>query len=243
MKFIVFIFTITTLHIASCQAIDLQGIQSTIDRAFQTSFVSKQPAELANIANQLKKDSSPLAVYWYAYATYQESLFYLQTGDRAQSEKAVNEGVKALGQLTNKNSEDYALLALMQTFSMQFMQEDYTKVMAALDEVHANIEKAINANTRNLRAYLVSATIDFYTPAPFGDIQKAEETLLKAITLNEQPVADASLPSWGKDRVYSMLVSLYIKQEKMDQAKRYLDEALKLYPGNDELTMLAKQIR
>ncbi|MDR2233110.1 MAG: hypothetical protein LBE56_08315 [Tannerella sp.] len=238
----VLLFFAGSLNIASSRAIDLQGIQSSIDMAFQQSFVAKNTTKLSDIAGQLKQDGSSLATYWYAYAMYMESLFYLQSGDQAQSEKSVSEGVKALAQLPEKNSEDYALLALMQTFSMQFMQEDYMKVLAAFEEVHANIQKSMNADANNLRAYLVDATINFYTPEPYGDAQKAEEDLLKCIALNAQQVEDVTLPSWGKARAYSMLVSLYTQQGKQEMAKRYLDEALKSYPDNDELTALATQI-
>ena len=115
MKSILLFITISSLTITSSRVIGLQGIRSKIDQAFYTSFAETNSKELTSIAGQLKQDGSPLAIYWYVYVKYYESIFCLQTKDAVKSEKAVNEGIEALSMLENKNSEDYALLVILQT--------------------------------------------------------------------------------------------------------------------------------
>jgi len=216
----------------SSQTIHIQEIQSEINQAFYASFAAGNTSSLTDIANRLKPDNLPLSTYWWAYSKYYEAVFYLKTNYRAKSEATVQEGIEVLSKLKGKNSEDYALLALMQNFSMQFIA-NVMKLGVLSGKVDENIGKAIKLNSNNLRAYYVAASCDFYTPEEYGGGKKAEEYLLKAITLDAQPVKDAGLPSWGKDQAYQMLISLYLKKGDRKSAKKYSDEAKILFPEKD----------
>jgi len=213
-----------TFSSISGQSVHLQGIQSEIDKAFYASFASESALLLTEIANRLNQDSSSLVIYWRAYAKYYEAIFYLKTNQRDKSNTVLNEGIEALSKLENKKSEDYALLSLMQNLSMQFIT-DGMKLWKLSEEISGHIEKAIKLDSNNLRAYYVAASNDFYTPEQFGGGKKAEEYLLKAITLDTQPLNNAALPSWGKDQAYQMLINLYLKKENKELAKKYLEEA------------------
>ena len=237
----IFLAVIVTLNVTSSQVISLQGIQSKIEQAFYAAFSGGNSSELTIVAEQLKQDGSPLATYWYAYAKYYESVFYLKMGEKGKSEKVVNDGVEVLSKLKNKNSDDYALLVIMQNFSMQFA-DNVMKLGVISEQVGQNVEKAIKADANNLRAYYAAAASDFYTPEQYGGGKQTEGYLLKAITFSEQPVDDSSLPSWGKDQAYQMLVSLYLKKGNMALAKKYLEEAAQLYPRQNGWAELEKQI-
>ncbi len=239
------LFVIISLNVAlvnaSGQSANLQGIQQKIEQAFYASFAEGNISKLSEIIDQLKQEGSPSATYWHAYAKYFESIYYLKTDNKGKSESAINEGVEILSKLKNKNSEDYALLVLMQNFSMQFIT-NMMKMGVVSGKISENVEKAIKADPNNLRAYYAAAANDFYTPEQYGGGTKAENYLLKAIALNNQPVDDASLPTWGKDQAYQMLVALYLKKGNMGLAKKYLEEAIQLYPNNYGLAELAKKV-
>ncbi len=220
---------------------NLQNVQQKINQAFNMSFAEGNISKLTDIEDQLNQETSPLATYWLAYAKYYESIFYLKTGDKEKSETLINKGINILSKQKNKNSEDYALLVLMQNFSMQFIT-NMMKLGVVSGNIGENIEKAIKADANNLRAYYTAAANDFYTPEQYGGGTKAEGYLLKAIALNEQPVDNASLPTWGKDQAYQMLVALYLKKGNMGLAKKYLKEGTHLYPDSYGLKEMAKKI-
>ncbi len=224
-----------------CGQSDLQGMQQKIGQAFFASFTSGNTSELDEITTRLEKDSSLLATYWQAYAKYYESVFYLKKGDKGKSEAVINEGVEMLSKQKNKNSEDYALLVIMQNFSMQFIT-NMMELSVLSGKVNENIEKAIKTGPNNLRAYYTAAANDFHTPEQYGGGTKAEGYLLKAIALDEQTSDNDSLPTWGKEQAYQMLVVLLVKKGDTGLAKKYLDEGIKLYPNYYGWTEMVKKI-
>ena len=239
MRTIIFFIAVSwlgTLDHVSSQAMPLEGIQGEIVKAFYVSFADGNSTQLTNIADRLNPDSSPLSLYWMAYTQYYESLFYLKTGNREKSAVILNAGIERLSKSTNKNSEDYALLALMRNLSMQFIT-DGMKLWELTGSINQNIETAIKLDSNNLRAYYVAASNDFYTPDQFGGGKNAEEFLLKAITLNAQAIDDSTLPSWGKDQAYQMLINVYLKNGNIASVKKYLEEAQTLFPEKDWETL------
>ena len=235
MKTIFFFIAVSlsgALNRVSSQTVPLQSIQEEIAKAFYASFADGNSTQLTVIADRLKPDSSSLALYWIAYAKYYESLFYLKTEHREKSAAAIHEGLEVLSKLKSKNSEDYALLALMHNLSMKFTT-DGMKFWELTGIINQNIEMAIQLDSNNLRAYYVAASNDFYTPEQFGGGKKAEEYLLKAIMLDAQTNHDSALPSWGKDQSYQMLINVYLKNGNTASAKQYLKEAQTLFPDKD----------
>jgi hypothetical protein len=84
-------------------------------------------------------------------------------------------------------------------------------------------------------------SIDFYTPAAYGGGQVAEKLLLKAILPEEQQAEGEDLPTWGRDYAYQLLILLYLKNNDAAQAKRYWEEAHRLYPGNAMINGLSEK--
>ncbi|WP_426471885.1 hypothetical protein, partial [Salmonella enterica] len=65
--------------------------------------------------NKLKSQNN-IVLYWKSYVNYYKSVFYAKLGDKDKSKKAIKEAYITLEKMNNKNSEDYALLALTQSF-------------------------------------------------------------------------------------------------------------------------------
>lgn len=221
----------------------LVGIQNKIYNAFVLSLMSndnnslsKLSIELENL-NKVKKQN--LILYWRSYLQFYSSIYYLKKGDKNNAENEIDKGINWLEQMNKKNSEDYALLAMLQGFGIQFKG---MKAMFISGDIKKNAKHAIALDSTNLRAYYVYASNDFYTPEKYGGGKEAEKYLLKAISLPVQKVKNEYLPSWGKEEAYEMLIKLYIKKEKWDLAKKYFQEGIAIYPESYTINQLASKL-
>ncbi|MEM1336405.1 MAG: hypothetical protein AAGF96_01585 [Bacteroidota bacterium] len=218
----------------------LQGIQGKIFNAFVQSNIQHDPAPLIVIQEQLKglaaKKQNRLLTYWQAYLQYYAAIFYLSQENKEKAEAEIDIAVDLMDDLGDKNSEDYALLALVESFSIQFKG---LKAMFISGSIKKNGKRAISLDPKNCRAYYVLASNDFYTPEQYGGGEQAEELLVKALSLPAQQQQNPYLPSWGKEESYELLVKHYVKSDQRDKAKRYCKEGLELFPNSYGLGKLA----
>lgn len=217
----------------------LYDAQSKIEKALLNSFKSGKIEPFNVLERQFNVSNNTWKPYWNAYLGFYKSIYYLKVGDKVTCEKVVKDGISQLEKIA-KTSEEYALLAYLQSFSVQFHKGMEAGFVSS--KVKKNADKAIALNAKNIRAYFVLGSNDFYTPAAFGGGRKVEEYLTKAISISEKQTQDRVLPSWGKDSAYEMLIKFYIKQKKTDLAKKYFADAQKLYPKNYAINDLGKQI-
>ncbi len=221
----------------------LKGVQEQISNAFAQSMITRNNQGFVTLSNRLeqlyKKKNQSLILYWRAYLQFYSSIYYLKTGDKKAAEKEIDKGIDWLKEMKNKNSEDYALLAMLQGFGIQFKG---IQAMFIAGDITKNGKQAIALDPDNLRAYYVYASNDFYTPAKYGGRKEAEKYLLKALSLPVQKVKNSYLPSWGKEESYDLLIKLYIKQEKWELAKKYFQQGIKAFPESYTLNQLAAKL-
>jgi len=218
-------------------------IEDKIYGAFIASF-SQQKAEaieqIIEKINQGKSKAPQVAEYWLGYAYYYKSIYYIKYGKKEESEKAIKQGISILDEKKSKNSEDLALLAMLQSFSVQF--ETGMAAGAVSNRAKGNAAKAIELDGSNLRAYYVSGSLDHYTPKQYGGGKKVEEYLKKAVQLPSQKTKNPYLPSWGKEEAYVLLIQHYLAEEKKDQALAFYKEGIKLFPNSYQMGELAKKL-
>jgi hypothetical protein len=221
----------------------LVDIQSKIYGVFvkcRTSRTSDVLNELsAQLENLYKAKNQNLILYWRSYLQFYSSINFLTKGDNKSAENEINKGIELIGSIGKKNSEDYTLLAMLQSFSIQF---NTMNAMYISEDVKENGNNAISLDSTNMRAWYVLASNDFYTPEQYGGGQKAEKYLLKAISLPAQKINNSYLPSWGKEESYVMLTNLYIKNEKWDLAKKYFQEGITAFPKSYMMNQLASKL-
>jgi len=221
----------------------LQGIQNKIFDAFVQTNIQKDPKALIELKGKLeglaKSNPNRLLTYWQSYLQYYLSIFHLTQNDQKQAEEQIDIAVDLMDDMKNKNSEDYALLALAESFSIQFKG---FKAMFISGSIKKNGKRAIAMEPKNLRAYYVLASNDFYTPEKYGGGEKAESLLLKALELPDQLNPNPYLPSWGKAESYELLVKHYLKTDDTTKAKSYCKEGLELFPNNYGLGKLAIEL-
>jgi len=222
----------------------LDSIQAQIYDAFVKGMINKSDEPLSAMNNELEElyEQSPnkLIHYWQAYLSYYDAIFHLQMDQEKASEKAVDSGIELLEDMPKKNSEDYALLAMMESFSLQF--KSAVKLPFISGDVKDHAEKSKQLNPDNPRAYYVLGSNDFYTPEKYGGGKKVEQYLKQAIKLPEQEQPNSYLPSWGVEESYELLIKYYIKKEEWDNAKQYFSEAQEKYPDNYRIKEMAPKL-
>lgn len=213
---------------------DEPGIQSRIMTAFLNSFVVQNNSEMISLIDELSsmydKSHNSLFLYWKGYALYYNSIIYLKNGDKNKAHEELNKGIDALEAIKTKNSEDYALLSMLHSFSCQFLK--FPKVVLASKNADKYIEKALKLDENNPRVYYVLANNDYYTPEAYGGGSNVEENALKSLSLPVQEINNPYLPSWGRQESYELLTNYYIKKNMMDKAKVYIELGLAEYPDS-----------
>jgi hypothetical protein len=221
----------------------LFDIQNKIYNAFIKGRMSNTNEALNNLNSDLetmyKTKKLGLILYWQSYLQFFSSINYLSKSDSKSAATEIGKGIELLNSVEKKNSEDYALLAMLQSFSMQF---DFSRAMVLSEETAQNASLALSLDTANIRAWYILASNDFYTPEQYGGGKKAEKYLLKAISLPSQKINNNYLPSWGKEESYEMLIKLYIKNEKWDLAKKYFQEGKEAFPKSYTIGQLASRL-
>ena len=95
-------------------------------------------------------------------------------------------------------------------------------------------ETALKLDPNNPRYYLVDGYMTFYTPESFGGgVDKALPMFEKSWDNFQtfKPV-DETYPNWGSDQAAGMIAMSYIKLDKMDDAKKWIDKALEKNPDS-----------
>jgi len=221
----------------------LHGVQHKISKSFIKSIITKNEQSLKYLSQQLEKlymgKKQNLILYWRCYLQFYLSIFYLEVGNKKMAEKEIDKGIDWIVEMTNKNSEDYALLSMLQGFSIQFKG---IKAMFISKKIKENATTAIAIDSTNLRAYYVYASNDYHTPEKYGGGKEAEKYLLKAISLPSQKIKNDYLPSWGKEESYELIIKFYIRKGNWDLAKKYFQEGIKEFPENYTINQLASNL-
>jgi tetratricopeptide (TPR) repeat protein len=222
----------------------LNNIQQKIMNAFVQAKISRSDKDLVALEQALldlnRKNHNDIIVYWYSYACYYHSISFMIDRENRSSEKILDEGIMRLKEVTHKNSEHFALLALMESFSIQYAS--VIEIPFISKRVKQNAGKALLLDSLNLRAYFVLGSNDFYTPEQYGGGKMAEVYLIKAVKLNDQTVLNPYLPSWGKNSAYEMLIRLYINHKQYVEAKKYYEEAIAKFPDDYMINKLAGEL-
>ncbi len=94
---------------------------------------------------------------------------------------------------------------------------------------------AMKYDPDNPRLYLVDGINTYYTPESFGGgVDKALPLFEKSYELFQtyKPV-DETYPDWGKDQVCGFLALCSIKNDKLNDAKKWMDKGLEYDPDSE----------
>ena len=158
--FLLFIFQMNLGYSQTKNDSLLCNIQDKIYSEFTTSFRANSILGLTTIDSLLKINKNDyFSLYWSSYCQYYQSLFFLKIGQRELSENKINSAILTLDTLNNKDSEAYALLAFLQSFSLQFRNSgdinDWTKKINynGQKSIAINLVDRFNNNMENILWY------------------------------------------------------------------------------------------
>lgn len=188
MKTILFFISMTISFLANAQM--SQGelekvIQEAVGQAWETNDVKPLEVNYEKIQVERKNDTHAKA-YWSAYNLIQQSLI---TNQKDKLDQATD----LILQIEERNSEDYVLLAVIKSTEMKFLQFD--ELQGAAESFWTYIEKSLELDKGNPRAYTYAGIFDSFTPAQYGGGKKAKAYLLKAEKLYKTQPVDG--PQWG----------------------------------------------
>lgn len=218
------LFSCSYLNAEQCDSL-LIRIQDKID-----NLLYKQDIDSLNYVCSKFNNDSPNHIYWKAYTIYSMSAYFERIKDLDKSEIKIKNAIQLLERYKNKSAEHYSLLGLCYAQLINFTNGMQSGIIS--EKIILNANKAIKIDDKNMRAYYILGSTDFFTPKEFGGGRKVEEYLLKAISLPENPTNLSCAPHWGKDYSYIFLIQYYINNNRHEIAKRYIGEAYKLYPTN-----------
>lgn len=234
-------FFISTLVLLACSLMMAQdykdnkteSTQLAIEHAFAQAQKEKADNPLLRIEESLSKKTGNLWTYWKAYCSLYKSYYYAASKQQEKAKEALDTGINFLEQEKRMTTEDYALLAYMQSQSIRYTTGIESGVIAS--KSRNNAWQSVKIDASNLRGWYVLAVIDYYTPKQFGGREKCEEYLLKAISLPAQSIKNKYLPDWGKVESYMLLINFYIEAGNSSKAKVYYDKAIVEFPNNSTL--------
>lgn len=204
--------------------------QDLVLSTFQQSF----PAGTNKISDIMEDLPSP---YWKAFACYYEAVYYKVMGENLKTKESLDNGLEIILAADAKDSEYLALEGLLLGFKAGV---EPAKAAIWGSKSSGKLKRALKQDDQNLRACLGLAENNFYTPKAYGGWGQAEFLLKKTLACPDATPSNTEqyAPTWGRNRAYALLVSYYKKEGKLDLAKQYCEEGIKLFPKDGELSQL-----
>jgi len=223
----------------------LLGIETKVEEGMMSSFECKSIISLDTIMALIEgvenSNQTHWREYWKAYGLYHKAIYYAYSENEIEKAKDItSSAIELLESIKNKNSEDYALLAYIQSFSLQWVSG--FSIIGASGKAEDWAEKSLQLDPTNPRAYYVSGSYDYHKPSFVGGGKKAGELLHKAIDLYKNSIPNPILPSWGMDGSFAKLIQVYMRDEDIEKAKQVLAHGLAVYPNDRDLLKLKEKL-
>jgi len=222
----------------------LHGIQDKIERSFVQSLARSRATPLEKLSEDLAKAQiekpQRLLSYWQSYLDFYHAIYHMESDESELAEQRCMEAIQRLDNMKNKNSEDYALLGMLTSFSISFKPGIKAPFIGARGEKYVSI--ALELDPQNPRAHYVKGNGSYYKPKQFGGGKHVESSLKRALSLPAQRQPNPYLPSWGHEEAYETLIKWYIREEQYKQAQKWFDKAVQDYPDSYTINRLASQL-
>lgn len=129
-------------------------------------------------------------------------------------------------------ADAYIMKMAVQSNRWQYEPNKMNDIIAKSTEAK---DIAYKLEPENPRYYLIDGFITFYTPENFGGgIDKAQLIFEKSWGyFKTYKPKDETYPNWGIEQAAGMVAMCYIKNDKMDDAKKWIDMALEVKPESN----------
>lgn len=209
----------------------VNSFQDNVDSIINAAFAT---GNLVLIQNKIKEIESNTLMpstyknYWKTYLLYFSAIYTknsLKDDDKAS--KAIDKAIES----AEKNlitSDDYALYAACISYSVQF--SNMFKISNISSKANENANRALELNPKNVRAYYVLTSQNFYTPKMFGGMTKVEEYSIKGINCPNKIDNNFYGATWGKENIYELLVKFYQTENRMEELAKLKKLAKQEFP-------------
>jgi len=191
---------------------------------------------------QLKKNVW-LVNYYLALCDYHIATTAMESKDNEKIKKYTQSGLDLIAKsiLDRDNFSDSYVLKLSLDYNR--FQYEMDKMQSIIADVTADEESAKKYDPTNPRLYLVKGVATFYTPAAFGGgVDKAQPLLEKSVELfGLIKNSDLTLPNWGEETAYAYMALCMLDQNKLPEAKTFIDKGLAINPNSKMLTGYVKK--
>ncbi|MCI0449009.1 MAG: hypothetical protein L0Y79_04370 [Chlorobi bacterium] len=181
---------------------------------------------------QLKKNEW-LINYYMAYCDLMIAWSYMGEKPDSENIKKYNESCIDLLNRSTDLKDDFAeAYILKMSANSNRWQYEPNKMNDIIAKGTEATDIAKKLEPENPRYFLVDATITYYTPENFGGgVDKAMPLFEKSWeSFKTYEPKDETYPNWGKDQAAGMIALCYVKKDKLDEAKNWIDKGLESAP-------------
>ncbi|MEM1337895.1 MAG: hypothetical protein AAGF96_09095 [Bacteroidota bacterium] len=189
-----------------------KSIKESLTKALQNGNTRTLSILEGKLQDEYQNKNVSLSLYWMAYLKYVFSQYYTKNNENDSAKNAVLKGMQLLEKIDIKNSDDYALLAMLEGAFIQYLQNQ--DIVLYNIKAKNNIKKALALDSTNIRAHFVAANHDLHTPKVYGGGKIAEKHLKKVINSSPKEQQNAFAPSWGRKESYALLIAHYNQQNE-----------------------------
>jgi len=180
---------------------------------------------------QLKKNEW-MVNYYMASVDFAFSYMGIEEKNNDEIKKYTESSISLLNKATDANdqfAEAWILKLAVNSNRWIYDFASMNDIIAKQTEAKTN---ASNLEPGNPRLHLIDGMNTYYTPENFGGgVEKAQPLFEKSWELFQTyKPKDETYPEWGKDQAAGMLALCYVKNEKLDEAKKWIDKALEVSP-------------
>ena len=176
--------------------------------------------------------------YWLAYAKYRRAGAMIAAGQPEGVKSVLEEAMALLENIEPQDSDSEALFGLVAGMSLGFVEP--SAMFERLAKVTESLANALSLDESNVRAWYANAMSDFSTPPEFGGGKRAERYLRKAIAAQTPPSVLG--PNWGRKESVGLLLEIYFRDERLEDAQALLEEAVVEFPGSASLTSYGERL-
>ncbi len=234
------IIIITSLNITQLKADDytdamLKAIKKMDDASDKNdkAAVLKVRGDFERIL-QLKKNEW-MVNYYIGSIDYALSRFAGEEKNTDDVKKYTESAISLFDKCTDVKddfADAYIMKMAVQSNRWQYEPNKMNDIIAKSTEAK---DIAMKLEPENPRYYLIDGFITFYTPENFGGgIDKAQSMFEKSWGyFKTYKPKDETYPNWGIEQAAGMVAMCYIKNDKLDDAKKWIDIALEVKPESN----------
>lgn len=177
--------------------------------------------------------TSFLCHYYIAYADYRLASFYHAQPDNDKIEKVAEDAIEHLKKALELNPDFADGHAMLSSMYGEIIAVSPWKGIFYGSKAGSAMDKALELEPDNPRAYLMDGTGKYFTPSLFGGgAENAKKSLQKAVECFKTYKPKSELyPDWGERETFVWLGIISKDNDDFKKAREYYNQALEIDPN------------